>query len=75
MWAYGVQVEPRDFSVFMQNGVQVDFEHAAPGWAAALRVDAAERGMNEVIATAPLPTEGVIPAAAAAARRRPRAGL
>jgi hypothetical protein len=73
MREYGVEVEPRDFSVSMKDGVQVDFEQAAPGWEAALRVDAAERGMNEVISNAPAPADST--SAAQGARRRVRAGV
>jgi len=73
MREFGVEVESRDFSVFMKDGVQVDFEQAAPGWAKALQVDAAERGMNEVISRTPGPSAETT--AEHAGRRRVRAGL
>jgi hypothetical protein len=68
MREYGAQVEVTHFSTNMAHESLDELAERAPGWAAALRVDATERGMNEIIGMDS-------PQAGSRGRRRLRSGL
>jgi hypothetical protein len=62
MREFGIELQQSDFRLVKRDGAVVPFEESAPGWAAAMRVDVAERTMREVFErtpAAPAPADSV----------------